>query len=81
MNDELSTTAATPAMVKADQRAQSPRGQLMPQTPEEFAYMAGVYDKALVARNEEISKLKETVNTLRQKLEVYREQLRSSGRE
>lgn len=46
----------------------SPRGHLMPQTPEQFQKMGDMYEARMKEKDEEIAKLKQTVNTLRQKL-------------
>lgn len=50
----------------------SPRGKLMPQTPEQYAYMAQLFEEAMLSRDAEISNLKQKVNTLEQKLKSLR---------
>lgn len=49
----------------------TPRGKMMPQTPEEFAYMGGLYEAGALKMQEEIGQLKHKINTLTQRLERY----------
>ena len=48
------------------------RGKKMPMTTAEFHHMGDLYEVALLDRDAEISKLKNTVNTLRAKLKTRR---------
>lgn len=52
----------------------SPRGNLMPQTPEQFQYMGDLYDKALQEKDREISRLKARVKRLEQKIATVRDE-------
>ena len=44
------------------------KGEKMPQTPEQFARMGDLYEKALLAKDAEISSLKHRINQLQQKV-------------
>lgn len=47
---------------------QSPRGQRMPETREQFNYLGDLYEKALIEKDKEISRLRIRINKLEQKL-------------
>ena len=50
----------------------APKGAPMAQTPEQFSYVHGLYDKGFKEMREEISRLKARINTLEQKLDQAR---------
>lgn len=50
-----------------DKYKTGPRYQKMPQTPEQFASLAEKYEKALLRKEAENSKLRERINVLQQK--------------
>ena len=50
----------------------TPKGEPMPQTLEEWSYLADLYEEGLIAAKEENSKLRSQVHELKQKLEKYR---------
>lgn len=44
----------------------TPRGKSMPQTLEEWRYLAGLYEAEMLKDSKEISKLKQRINRLEQ---------------
>jgi len=54
--------------LRSKYKQQTPKGEPMPQTIEEWEHLYGLAESAMLRMTNEISALKHTVNQLRQKL-------------
>lgn len=48
------------------------KGESMPQTPEQFSYMTELYEKKMLQDKKEISRLKERIHRLEQRVSHVR---------
>ena len=53
------------------------KGERMPQTPEQFQRMGDMYEKSLLERDEQISRLKKKINELEQCIKSLKRKVNS----